>query len=231
MRLSIARPSGSLAILEGGAAVCSPIIVRPKKTSGEVHAATARRMWFVRNESPTWYAAAQRGVSLRCCEWRGGVQRTVHPAESFAGDHLEVDALIAVLGVDEVRKPDSIELLWNDAVKVDECGCHPVPVLFDQHCLPDTLNGEGLHVKETIREALGIFKVAVTLEPYPRHDLMWWPCGRWSSHTITRGLKFGNSPCVRVIPLPVGTIEGNLAAGFLCSRDQPTKHLELLERI
>jgi hypothetical protein len=60
VRLSIARPSGSLAMLEGGAAVCSPIIVRPKKTSGEVHAATARRIWFVRNERPTWYAAAIR---------------------------------------------------------------------------------------------------------------------------------------------------------------------------
>lgn len=57
VRLSIASPRGSLAIIEGGAAVCSPIIVRPKKTSGEVHAATARRMWFVRNERPTWYAA------------------------------------------------------------------------------------------------------------------------------------------------------------------------------
>lgn len=54
VRFSIARPRGSLATLEGGAAVCSPIMVRPKKTSGEVHAATARRMWFVRNERPTW---------------------------------------------------------------------------------------------------------------------------------------------------------------------------------
>jgi len=54
VRLSIARPRGSLTMLEGGAAVCSPIIVRPKKTSGEVHAATARRMWLVRNERPTW---------------------------------------------------------------------------------------------------------------------------------------------------------------------------------
>jgi hypothetical protein len=54
VRFSIARPRGSLAKLEGGAAVCSPIMVRPKKTSGEVHAATARRMWFVRNERPTW---------------------------------------------------------------------------------------------------------------------------------------------------------------------------------
>ena len=60
VRLSIARPRGSLAKIEGGAAVCSPIIVRPKKTSGEVHAATARRMWFVRNDRPTWYAAVPR---------------------------------------------------------------------------------------------------------------------------------------------------------------------------
>ena len=28
--------------------------------------------------------------------------RTVHPAESFARDHLEVDALITVFGVDEM---------------------------------------------------------------------------------------------------------------------------------
>ena len=54
VRLSIARPRGSLTMLEGGAAVCSPIIMRPKKTSGEVQAATARRMWLVRNERPTW---------------------------------------------------------------------------------------------------------------------------------------------------------------------------------
>jgi hypothetical protein len=56
--------------------------------------------------------------------------RTVHPAESFAGDHFEVDALITVLGVDEMREPDSIELLRNDAVEVDECRCHPVKVLL-----------------------------------------------------------------------------------------------------
>jgi len=40
LRFSIARPKASLVALGGGAAV----IVRPKKTSGEVHAATARRM-------------------------------------------------------------------------------------------------------------------------------------------------------------------------------------------
>jgi hypothetical protein len=63
VRLSIARPSGSFATLEGGAAVCSPIIVRPKNTSGEVHAATARRIWFVRNDRPTWYAATRKAPS------------------------------------------------------------------------------------------------------------------------------------------------------------------------
>jgi len=65
VRFSIARPRGSLATLEGGAAVCSPIIVRPKKTSGDVHAATARRMWLVRNERPTWYVAARREHVVR----------------------------------------------------------------------------------------------------------------------------------------------------------------------
>ena len=91
-------------MLEGGAAVCSPIIVRPKKTSGDVHAATARRMWFVRNESPTWYAAAIVGWKSErgCVCGRGMGARTVHPAESFARDHLKVDALITVFGVDEM---------------------------------------------------------------------------------------------------------------------------------
>ena len=65
VRFSMARPRGSLATLEGGAAVCSPIMIRPKKTSGEVHAATARRMWFVRNERPTWYAAAKQTRAVR----------------------------------------------------------------------------------------------------------------------------------------------------------------------
>ena len=54
VRFSIAIPRGSLTTLDGGAAVCSPIMDLPKKTSGEVQAATARRMWLVRNERPTW---------------------------------------------------------------------------------------------------------------------------------------------------------------------------------
>ncbi len=65
VRFSIARPRGSLATLEGGAAVCSPIMMRLKKTSGEVHAATARRMWFVRKERPIWYAAAKQERVVR----------------------------------------------------------------------------------------------------------------------------------------------------------------------
>ena len=55
---------------------------------------------------------------------RGGA-RTVHPPEPFARDHLEVDALVAVLGVDEMRELDGVELLWDNTVEVDEGGCHP----------------------------------------------------------------------------------------------------------
>ncbi len=58
---------------------------------------------------------------------RGIRGRTVHPAEPFAGHHLEIDALVAVLGVDEVRESDRVELLWYHAVEVDERGRHPVP--------------------------------------------------------------------------------------------------------
>ena len=74
----------------------------------------------------------------------------------------------------------------------------------------------GLHVEETIRETLGVFEVAVTLQPYPRHDLMWWPFGRGSVR-FTLVLNSGSAPCIRIIPLPVGAIEGNLAARFLRS--------------
>ena len=56
--------------------------------------------------------------------------RTVHPAETFAGHHLEIDALIAVLRVDKVREPDCVELFGYHAVEVDERSRHPVPRQF-----------------------------------------------------------------------------------------------------
>ena len=40
--------------------------------------------------------------------------RTVHPPEPFARDHLEVDALVAVLGIDEVRELHRVELHIRD---------------------------------------------------------------------------------------------------------------------
>jgi hypothetical protein len=56
---------------------------------------------------------------------------TIHPPKSFTGDHLEVNTLIAVLCVDEMGELDSIELLWDDTVEVDEgCG-HPG---FEKDC-------------------------------------------------------------------------------------------------
>jgi hypothetical protein len=55
-----------------------------------------------------------------------GRQRTVHPAEAFAGYHFEIDPLIAVLGIDEVRKSDRVEFLRYHAVKIDERSRHPV---------------------------------------------------------------------------------------------------------
>jgi hypothetical protein len=58
VRFLIARPNGSLATLKGGAGVCSPI-VRPKNISGEVQAAIAWRMWFVRNDRATRKAAVR----------------------------------------------------------------------------------------------------------------------------------------------------------------------------
>ena len=65
VRFSIARPKASLVALGGDAAARSPIIMRLKKTSGEVHTATARPMRFVRNDRPTSYAATKRGHVVR----------------------------------------------------------------------------------------------------------------------------------------------------------------------
>jgi hypothetical protein len=59
-RLPIARLSASVgnklsAVLLEPAA--SPLTLAPKNTSGLVQAATARRIWLVKNVNPTWYAA------------------------------------------------------------------------------------------------------------------------------------------------------------------------------
>jgi hypothetical protein len=59
-RFSIARPSTSVGAA-GMLMATSKSAEKPfrKRTSGEVHAATARRMCCVRKVKPTWYAAAQ----------------------------------------------------------------------------------------------------------------------------------------------------------------------------
>ena len=82
--------------------------------------------------------------------------RSVHPTEAFTWDHLEIDALVPVLCVNQMRKlhgvklqeatvrkcslrileAESTNLLRYDTVKVNERGGH--------------------HVKEPIREPLGI---------------------------------------------------------------------------
>ena len=79
---------------------------------GDVHAATARRMWFVRKERPTWYAAAKQEHVVRTGRERH--ERSDVPfiqPNPFAGHHLEIDALITVLGIDKVREPDRVKLL------------------------------------------------------------------------------------------------------------------------
>jgi hypothetical protein len=37
------------------------------------------------------------------------------------------------------------------------------------------IHGNSSHIKEAISEALGIFEVSITLQPYPGHDLVGWP--------------------------------------------------------
>ena len=58
LSVSIASPSGSF-VAAAYACACCGLSWLPKKTSGLVQAATARRMCVVRNDKPTWYAAAQ----------------------------------------------------------------------------------------------------------------------------------------------------------------------------
>jgi hypothetical protein len=55
-------------------------------------------------------AGGDRAAHVRREEREADLVRGVHPAEALAGDHLEVDALVAVLGVDEVREFDGVEL-------------------------------------------------------------------------------------------------------------------------
>lgn len=58
--------------------------------------------------------------------------RTIHPTESFTWNHLEVNPLVTILGVDQVREFYSVELLGYHAIEVDECGGHPeTKVSFD----------------------------------------------------------------------------------------------------
>ena len=105
----MAMARGSLDGWACPARVFASVLGWRKKTSGLVQAATARRMWVVRKDRPTWYAAAWNGcpksihtsVILR----NKGIYEsdlTVHPAETFSRDHLEVNALVAVLGVHQM---------------------------------------------------------------------------------------------------------------------------------
>lgn len=97
-------------------------------------------MCVVRKDSPTWYAAGERIESaLDHLEAAG---RTIHPPKALPRDHLEVDALVPVLRVDEVRKlhgvklicdvrkadnggEESKDLLRDDTVEVHKRGGHP----------------------------------------------------------------------------------------------------------
>jgi hypothetical protein len=100
------------------------------------------------------------------------IGRTVHPAKSFSRYHLEIDPLITILGVDKMRKPDSVEFLRYHTIEVNERSRHPIPTVSSVSLL---IHGNNLHVKEAVSEALGIFEVPVALQAYPRHDLVRWP--------------------------------------------------------
>ena len=66
-------------------------------------------MCVVRKERPTWYAAVKGGVELDFeLEIEKIERRTIHPPKAFARNHLEVDALVAVLGVHEMRQLDGV---------------------------------------------------------------------------------------------------------------------------
>lgn len=51
--------------------------------------------------------------------------RTVHPTKAFTWNHLEVDALVTILGVDQMGKFHGVELLGYNSVEIDESGGHP----------------------------------------------------------------------------------------------------------
>lgn len=44
---------------------------------------------------------------------------TIHPSETFAGHHLEVNTLVTILGIYQMRKLDGIELHERSAEVVE----------------------------------------------------------------------------------------------------------------
>lgn len=102
VRDCMANPRGSVvdtALLMGkvGSPITVPVL---KNTSGLVQAATARRIWVVRKDSPTWYAARMiiSTEPLYCRLW----YLTVHPAKPFSRDKLEIDPLISIFSINEM---------------------------------------------------------------------------------------------------------------------------------
>jgi hypothetical protein len=69
LRVSIARLSGSV-IAPELATDSERREVELKNTSGLVHVATARLMWIVRNDKPTWYAATGKKGVRHCKKTR-----------------------------------------------------------------------------------------------------------------------------------------------------------------
>ena len=82
----------------------------------------------------------------------------VHPAKALGGHKRKVQTLVAVLGGDFVAQLDSVKLLRNHTVVVDERLGH--------------------HVQPAVRNTARIVQVAVPLEPDPCQDLVRWP-GEW----------------------------------------------------
>lgn len=197
-----------------------------------------------------WGASASRRAGRRLPGWRERGDR-LGPAEALAGDKLEVDALVAVLGVDHVRQLDRVKLLGHDAVDCE--GEEGRQVSGRQHgdgesareCEggrrgPTVDERDRHHVDPPVREPAGFLDEAVALEADPRHDLVRRPGVRevWrggeQAETRASARRLARRKArngVGRTPLPVRARERDLAARLLGARDEAAEDLELAERM
>jgi hypothetical protein len=131
-----------------------------------VQAATARRIPVERKCKPSWNEAVGKKMRLRSTN--RPKMLTIRPGETFPVQHLEVQALVTVLCIYEMRKLDDVELFRHDTVVVDAAG----QVSDRPGAKRGNVQCSRHHVDPSVSQSLAVLLESVTLQPNPCHDLM-----------------------------------------------------------